>query len=397
MFDAEDSDDDEQSMFPSMPINFVSREPFQALYQLDVLEHQVALADGLVAPLNTIKDGSTTDNKREGRLHDLYNDVHEHATAIADGRYLEVLRSASAQHLLSSVRFCQDISTEAAPLLQQRDSDAWMLRKAEQASAALVAACKVRQCAAQYILHGRVSQQENTNANVDGGEEEDEEDDDDWLQDVEKRERRCRATTVAMIGAAALNSFVQQNWTGPPLEIQHNQGPKVWLCSAMGENESDEYRADVSQQRRDVRLALEIDGDRAFYKCELPELLLLARCLLSMVATGGSGQSLENTAWNHRGGILCPPSGLNDTERASLRTSCAEVTTARWWAARSAVIHHRTLIFDVDGNISLKNEIEKHFNILRAKYANAVKDSETEGNVTIESRRLAAQVELEYV
>ena len=75
-----------------------------------------------------------------------------------------------------------------------------------------MATCKVQQDAAQFILFG------GTAADDDDDEEEDEEDDDDWLNDMQQRERKVRATLVVMIGAAALNAFVQQNWTGPPLE-----------------------------------------------------------------------------------------------------------------------------------------------------------------------------------
>ena len=413
----QDDSDDEDSFFPSMPINFVTREPFQAPYQLHNLEHQVILADGLVAKLIHPEQSTDSVSDRNGRLLKLYTTVHQHGTSIATGQYLEVLQSETAQHFFSSIRFSVPTSTAEMQKVQH-DSDSWMLRKTEQASVALTAACNIRQNAARYILHGRKS-----STNEDEEDEEDEEDDDDWLKDVERRERKCRAATIAMIGAAALNAFVQQNWTGPPIEKGEGNGPRVWLFSSEGDentdsnkinkknkndkdnldnqdNQDNQKNTDILQQRQDVRLALEIGGDCAFYKCQLPELLLVARCLLTMVASGGSGGSLEDASWNHRNGVTCPPSGLSDAERALLRTSCADVTTARWWAARSAVIHHRTLIFDIDGVIALRNEIETHFNVLRAKYAGAVKESaaankDGNGKIPIESRRLAAQVELE--
>ena len=119
-----------------------------------------------------------------------------------------MLRSPTAQSLIASLTFGPGASTQVL----QRDSDAWLLRQTKQSSAALLATCKVQQDAAQFILFG------GTAAADDDDEEEDEEDDDDWLNDMQQRERKVRATLVVMIGAAALNAFVQQNWTGPPLE-----------------------------------------------------------------------------------------------------------------------------------------------------------------------------------
>jgi len=444
------SDDDESSFFPSMPINFSSKTPYSPPFDLNELEHQVVLADGIVSAIAgaasaatataTATPSTTTTttpqskhlNPREKRLTELYTLLHHYATSINDGNYFTVLRDPVAQSLFSTITFGPGASKEVL----QRDSDAWLLRKAKQSSAALLASCNVQHCTARYILSGTCSSSGGESNESDS--EEEEEDDDDWLNDMEQRERQTRATLVVMIGAAALNAFVQQNWTGPPLEAG---GVQQWVCATNTPSTSTstgtsataaiDIHTDVVQQRQDVRLALEVDGDQAFYKCELPELLLLSRTLLSLVATGGV--SLGNAGWNYRKELMYAMDGsITPSQRAALKTICAAVGTSRWWAARASVIHHRTLIFDIDGNDSLRKNIVLHFDVLRAKYDSSVlvqsnsnsnsssnsssgdgsSDGKSESKATggattnlsgttedaasILTRRLAAQVELEY-
>ena len=416
MFDDSDTDDD---IFPSMPsnINFQERPKFKQPYDLVDLEHQLILADGLVKPLVPLSTATATAMEsppttttptadyRERSLLQLYEDVRTHALSLSSGEYMRVLRSKAARFLFGFARFGPGSSQE----LLQRDSDAWLLRKEEQSALALRTGCDIQTNAAQYILTGiaplgdlDIQQEQKLMAGGDDAADDSDSDDDDdaadWLADIIDKERRVRALLVTMVGAACLNSFVQQNWTGPPLEVQGDMGIPLWLCSTTSIIGSD--HADIVQQRQDVRLALEIGGDRAFYKCELPELLLIGRSLLSTVASGGS--SLGNATWNFRPKIRSTSGGgkkmmsIDPKDRATLKTICSTVSTARWWHVRACVIHHRTLIYDVEGNQDLKQDITGHYEILLSKYSCVVDSDQSEHDGSSTRRRLAAQVELEY-
>ena len=429
-----DSDEDDCLLFPN--VNVVQSEPrklYRPPFDLVDFEEQIMCVDGKldrVALLERKEDHELND--REEKLDFMYSALLKAGKQLLQGEYVAILESSIAQTIISQKSTNLSVDSEtvakknnnvaegdnsegAAPV---HDSDVNLVRRSASVNVlVLKEASRLRTFAAHYIVHGLDSNGGTDNCDSDSEEDEDLED---WLEDVKAKERAVRSVLVMIVGAAALNSFVQQNWTGPP---QTFSSSAIWIGGA---NATTLGSSILAERRQNVRLGLEVEGDHAFYKCELPELLLLSRALLSLVSDGG--KDLNSAAWTYREDVQLNAEEaaalLDDKDAAALSKTCSQVGTTSWWAVRAAIIHHRTLIYDVEGNAPLRSTVDSLFAKLRRRYSAAriqacrdrvaeiekevgnsgsrsdvsgagdmVRDAEKACEM---SRRLVAQVELEY-
>lgn len=371
-----DESDEDASLFPNVRIvQAEPRAPFRPPFSLADFEEQVMCVDGKLDRMASAQGGE--ESARALALGSLYLTLHRAGEQLLAGQYAALLESPIALAILGEQK-AEDAARAAEPApavgvaaaassakARVHDSDVNLMRRDASVSVlVLTEATRLRALAAQFILHGAPNSDDDDD---DSGDEDDDEDED-WLADVEQLERNVRCLLVMLVGAAALNAFVQQNWTGPP---QKFSDAAIWIGGAadhvaLGSNI-------LAERRQNIRLGLEVDGDRAFYKCEYPELLLVSRALLSLVADGG--KDLGCAAWTYREDVRVDGDGgikLGGTKDAALLGgACSERSTAAWWSARAVVIHHRTLISDIEGNVPLRKTVDELFGKVRKRYSSS--------------------------
>jgi hypothetical protein len=115
----------------------------------------------------------------------------------------------------------------------------------------------------------------------------------------------ARAEEIMYVGVAALQLFLQANWTGPPVD----PGPVVALlpnnpattsgggdAGANAAAAAGEATAAAAKSSTRANLdALLVSGETAFDKAELPGLLLVARGVLRFVAAASPGGALKTS------------------------------------------------------------------------------------------------------
>ena len=133
-----------------------------------------------------------------------------------------------------------------------------------------------------------------------------------------------RVAEVQLLGIAYLELYCQINYTGPELP------PDVL--------EIFKHESTVQNCVKE----LECDGTYAFRSIEIPQALLLARVLLSVVADP------SDASWRH--GIALDAEGVISRKKISSDVStdnCSEerlkLRSAHWWSVRATVIHLRLL------------------------------------------------------
>eukprot|EP00946_MAST-07B_sp_MAST-7B-sp1_P001144 g1144.t1 len=406
--------DDEDSLFPNVRIvQAQAREPYRPPFSLADFEEQIMCVDGKIDRLRLpgewtgdSSERESSDCDRAAALDELYATLLDLGRRFQDGEYAAVLESPTSRSIISGQTLrpgagasaevpppeaSESASLETAPV---NDSDVNLMRRDGRVNVLVLSeASSLRILASRFIIHGAKSK-----PGSDSDSDEDE-DDEDWLEEIELLEQHVRCMLVMLVGAAALNSFVQQNWTGPPQKFTDEA---VWIG---GENANTLGSNIVAERRQNIRLGLEVEGDCAFYKCEFPELLLISRALLSLVADADRG--LCSAAWAYREDIQIDSTDFtgSDKDSSMLAKVCSERVTAPWWSARAVVIHHRTLISDVDGNVPLRKTADELFGKIRVRYSSdqlkscsddvAVAREESDA-ADADSKRALEQLELKH-
>eukprot|EP00946_MAST-07B_sp_MAST-7B-sp1_P003809 g3809.t1 len=380
--------DDEDSLFPNVRIvQAHAREPYRPPFSLADFEEQIMCVDGKIDRLplpgemtGASSERESSDNARAAALDELYATLLNLGRRFQDGEYAAVLESPTSRSIITGQMFrsgagasaeapqpktSESASLETAPV---NDSDVNLMRRDGRVNVLVLSeASSLRILASRFIIHGTKP------SSGSDSDSDDDEDDEDWLEEIEQLERHVRCMLVMLVGAAALNSFVQQNWTGPPQKFTDEA---VWIG---GEDANTLGSNILAERRQNIRLGLEVDGDCAFYKCEFPELLLISRALLSLVAD--AERDLCSAAWAYREDIQMDMTNFTGSSKDS------------------------TLISDVDGNVPLRKTAEELFGKMRVRYSSERLQScsnelavAREGAVAAgaDSKRAVEQLELKH-
>lgn len=89
-----------------------------------------------------------------------------------------------------------------------------------------------------------------------------------------------RAAEVVWVGAASLNLFLQENYSGPELEPERRDGVGAWLAEKMGL-----CCSGASAAQDAANFALACDGELPYPKTGLPGSLVMARTILSALSS----------------------------------------------------------------------------------------------------------------
>lgn len=143
--------------------------------------------------------------------------------------------------------------------------------------------------------------------------------------------RHCRCLKYVVLGSLLLDMYCQANYTGPEFSPKDVQ---LIVGSSNGEESQSKLFTHALNQ-------LECDGDYPFPICTLPNLLLVSRCILALVAS----PTLEY--W--RKGITIDAQG--SVARSTMRvpppiaavSACSHLRSSQWRSARAAVVHLRLL------------------------------------------------------
>jgi hypothetical protein len=175
---------------------------------------------------------------------------------------------------------------------------------------------------------------------------------------------------IEMLGIAALNLFLQNNYTGPALEEKDGAtlssiNPHSCfssLCSSddsTDEAKEEEKKESVTATRRNskyqnaVLSELAVGGEWPCQVCNVPYFLLLARSILSTLA-----DPLRST-WNNLDSASDWSSNSVTLSEISLRCA-SKLTAAPLWSARAIVAHER-LLQGQEPSIELWGEVQAAF------------------------------------
>ena len=155
--------------------------------------------------------------------------------------------------------------------------------------------------------------------------------------------------TILLSGIAALQLFVQANYTGPSLEVDcltkvYADFSKMIFPSVQQNDDAEIIRKIIDAE---ALVWLQVDGDFPYTKVQFPFLLLVARILLHSV---GSPRSVSD--WTVSKTKALPFSEASD-EKSIFATSAL-------WCARSIVVHERLLLHSLP-SLTLDIEVQRCF------------------------------------
>lgn len=140
--------------------------------------------------------------------------------------------------------------------------------------------------------------------------------------------------SVLLLGISYLELYCQCNYTGPELSSEER------LAEQLGsDNESEHVKRSILQ-------LLECDGLYPYSAVDQPHLLLLARILLSVVADPWKACWQTGIKLDDAGTISLHSNCATDDEYLRSKISALELLnlpSAKWWCARSIVLHARLL------------------------------------------------------
>lgn len=175
-----------------------------------------------------------------------------------------------------------------------------------------------------------------------------------------------------LFAIAALNLFMQLNYTGPMFEDVSileavNPHSHVEICFKKGD--AAEQNSDRSSYENSVLSELTVDGLWPCQVAKVPYLLLIARCVLVTLSNP------QRKHWSHN---------KNSTEEFPERfcKAISHLTSSSIWSARAAVAHER-LLMSGEPTATIWTEVEETFQ----DCIRSVKDS---------GRDLRASIQLEY-
>lgn len=145
------------------------------------------------------------------------------------------------------------------------------------------------------------------------------------------QDRHCRCLKFAVLGSLLMEMYCQANYTGPEFS------PKdLTLISGL----SDDDEVGHSKLFENALTQLECDGDYPFPICYLPNVLLVSRCILSLLAAPECEYWSKGVTIDIRGDVH---RAVCTTTPATVVSACGLLRSRHWRSARAAVVHLRLL------------------------------------------------------
>jgi hypothetical protein len=150
-----------------------------------------------------------------------------------------------------------------------------------------------------------------------------------------------RRAELNWLGAAALNLFLQSNYTGPELSSSVVDSVNEWLASRLG----------LASPTAAANSFLSVDGELPYPRSTLPGALLFARVLLAVLA--GADAALWTAASDSTSTApATADSAAAEPSKAVAATSSSQkqqqqLSTLLWWSGRACVAHGRLLLSSV--------------------------------------------------
>ncbi|CAM9308613.1 unnamed protein product, partial [Choristocarpus tenellus] len=234
-----------------------------------------------------------------------------------------------------------------------------------------------------------------------------------------------RAAETLWVGAAALNLFLQQNYTGPELGEEETEDLEEWLSGKLGvpatamitptpsTAHATEYaagdeatptltapacvegRAKRAITARDLaNVTMACDGELPYPHSGLVLALLVARVILS---------ALVPSFWNEHASTLTSSDPLWGSQglmtggafEGAARAAVVKLSSAEWWSGRSVVAHAR-LLLSADRVPTLWDEAKERFRSAVGKFGGGGEGDRGQAEEAAFARRLAARVWLEW-
>mmetsp|Transcript_28009 Transcript_28009/g.34579 ORF Transcript_28009/g.34579 Transcript_28009/m.34579 type:complete len:1093 (+) Transcript_28009:103-3381(+) len=246
----------------------------------------------------------------------------------------------------------------------------------------------------------------------------------------------AKCVEVEIIAIAALNLFMQVNYTGPSLhhggvarpgkedpvkEMKTINPHKIFVShlkvtpdealkasskqngdAKENDNENNENELPVDIPFRNAVLSeLSVDGEWPCPVCKYPYFLLLARSILLTLADPNRPDwSHYVTIDNNKVLVQCDASSNQIIHYSpppkAFVANALNLTSAQLWSGRAAVAHVRLLQADDPSSLNLWQEVKCMFESCKARFCHINNGSEEKDPSLKESRQLASKVLLEY-
>lgn len=181
------------------------------------------------------------------------------------------------------------------------------------------------------------------------------------MQLLQKIRTLSECVEAELVGIAAFNLFLQLNYTGPTFDMKSKQAVeaaevnphKMFRKLLDVDNEANEQLSNTISAKRHTRYhntvlsELACDGQWPFPVVEAPYMLLLARCIFSILANPTKGY------WADKNDPSSNTTELFETLSSKLSVVCV-------WHARATVAHERLLLTQEPTN-TLWEEVEATF------------------------------------
>eukprot|EP00953_Heterococcus_sp_UTEX-ZZ885_P025586 13913-Heterococcus_DN1.PRE.2 len=133
-----------------------------------------------------------------------------------------------------------------------------------------------------------------------------------------------RRAELNWLGAAALNLFLQSNYTGPELSSTAVDSVNEWLASRLG----------LANPTAAANSFLSVDGELPYPRSTLPGALLFARVLLAVLA--GADAALWTAASDSSSTATAEqPAAAAITASSSQQQQQQQLSTLLWWSGRA--------------------------------------------------------------
>jgi tetratricopeptide (TPR) repeat protein len=182
--------------------------------------------------------------------------------------------------------------------------------------------------------------------------------------------------TMELTGIAALQLFLQLNYTGPTIsdEILKDVNPhpcfRDFLYGSVPHNEEKERSEPQRTFQNSVLSELSVDGEWPCQVCKGPYFLLVARTLLTTLAHPTRPDwTFSISSGTVDDGVITP---------VPFQQHASKLRGVHWWNARAALAHHRLVASrHLRHSTTLWKEIQTSFRSCLELYANAESSSST--------------------
>ena len=173
--------------------------------------------------------------------------------------------------------------------------------------------------------------------------------------------------TLELVGIAALQLFLQLNYTGPTIADDLLKDINPHFCFSANSEPSTEH---LHNFKNSILSELSVDGEWPCQVCKGPYFLLIARTVLATLAHPDS-PDWTNSASSDSIDELQTPSAF--------KQNVSQLCGVHWWCARAAVAHHRLVASKhLRHSTTLWKEIQESFAVCLQLYADDVSANSTE-------------------